>query len=74
MSHILSYEIDLELQLYATKQITAKQISYSQMRIISEESLRVQSDAIALVPWTVILRRVKKKSKLHFQCGPNFDH
>jgi hypothetical protein len=32
MSHILSYEIDLELQLYATKQI-----SYSQMFIISEE-------------------------------------
>jgi hypothetical protein len=37
MSHILSYEIDLELQLYATKQITTKQISYSQMFIISEE-------------------------------------
>jgi hypothetical protein len=37
MSHILSYEIDLELQLYSTKQITAKQISYSQMFIISEE-------------------------------------
>jgi hypothetical protein len=40
MSHILSYEIDLELQLNATKQITAKQISYSQMRIIPEEFLQ----------------------------------